>query len=140
MKKIAVLSCIIVMAYNGIAGGYQVNLQGHRSLGMGHCATGLFHGPSSLFFNPGAFSMLDSSYIQANVHFIFANTVYQEPYPGTYTASTLPGVGTPFSAYFNFKPKDSKFNFGLGKHHTFTGINPLSSAIPCGIVYHNIRR
>jgi long-chain fatty acid transport protein len=119
MKKIAVLTCAILLAISSFAGGYQVNLQGHRALGMGHCATGLFHGPSSMFFNPGAFSMLDSSHFQINSHFVFANTAYQESFPGTYTTETQPGVGTPFSVYFNFKPKNSKFNFGVGVYTPF---------------------
>lgn len=119
MKRLAALCCLLLVLCTGYSGGYQVNLQGHRALGMGHCGTGLFHGPSSLFFNPGAFSMLDSNHIQLNSHFIFANTAYQEPYPGTYTTETLPGLGTPFSAYFNYRPKGSKFNFGLGVYTPF---------------------
>ncbi len=119
MKRVLGLATALLVSQLLLAGGYQVNLQGHRALGMGHCGTGILHGPSALFFNPGAFAFLDSNNIQANVHLIFANTVYREPYPGLYTTETLPGLGTPFSTYFNYKPTDSPWNFGLGIYTPF---------------------
>ena len=38
------------------AGGFQLNLQGSRQLGMGHTGTGLVYDAATLFFNPGGMS------------------------------------------------------------------------------------
>ena len=52
MKKI-VLSLLLSLPLIGQAGGFQLNVQGVRAIGMGGAFTGIAYGPASLFFNPG---------------------------------------------------------------------------------------
>ena len=87
-----------------LAGGFQVNLQGQKQIGMGHTGTALIMGPSSSFFNPGAFSFLETNSIALGACFIIPRTQYLEPSPGIYTTETEKGVGTPFTLYSSFRP------------------------------------
>ncbi len=121
MKKLlTVYITITLFSLNSFAGGFQVNLQGNRQLGMGHCGIGMLMGSSTTFFNPGGVSFLKSNSFSFGTSLVFANTVYQEPYPGMYQTRTLPGVGTPFYVYGNYKPKeDSKIAFGLSINTPF---------------------
>ena len=52
MKKI-IFSALTLSAFSAFAGGFQLNLQGVRSIGMGGAYTGLAHGPAAAYFNPG---------------------------------------------------------------------------------------
>lgn len=111
---------MMVMMTTAFAGGYQVNLQGARQLGMGHCGIGLLRGSSTVFFNPGGVSLLDNNSVSFGGSLVFANTLYQAPSPGIYQTRTLADMGTPFYFYGNFKPNpDSKLAFGLSINTPF---------------------
>ena len=115
------LISLSLIPYTSPAGGFQVNLQGQKQMGMGHCGTGLMLDGASLFFNPGSMIFLDSlSVTQLGASFIIPRSVYLEPAPGTYSAEMVHHVGTPFSAYCITKiKKQDKFNFGLGIYTPF---------------------
>jgi long-chain fatty acid transport protein len=87
------------------AGGFQVNAQGQKQLGMGHTGTGYFWDASTLFFNPGAASFLSYRYMaNAGSTILIPRSQYVEPSPGVYTASMVPNYGTPFNFYATYKP------------------------------------
>ena len=52
MKKI-LFSVLAMTNFVAFAGGFQVNLQGMRSVALGGAYVGLAHGPATNFFNPG---------------------------------------------------------------------------------------
>lgn len=52
MKKL-IFSVLSLASFTAFAGGFQVNLQGVRSVAMGGAYVGLAHGPATTFFNPG---------------------------------------------------------------------------------------
>ena len=119
-KRIKLLLVFLVLQVQFFAGGYQVNLQGSRQLGMGHCGIGLLRGSSTVFFNPGGVSLLEKNSFSVGTSLVFANTLYQEPSPGIYQTNTLPNLGTPVYLYANFKLKeDSKLAFGLSVNTPF---------------------
>lgn len=102
------------------AGGFQVNIQGQKSIGMAHCGVSLTGSPSSMFFNPGAFARLDSSHVYLGGSFIFANTWYKELEPGIYNTTTKKGIGTPVMLYASYQPASlPDFNFGIGVYTPF---------------------
>ncbi|MES2591349.1 MAG: outer membrane protein transport protein [Bacteroidota bacterium] len=122
MKKTAIF--LIICALNStllLAGGFQINLQGQKQAGMGHTGTGLLLDNSAILFNPGAVSFLDSLRgISFGTSLIFPRTIYLEPHPGTYTASTEANVGTPIMLYAAFKFKKSKnLSAGIGIYNPF---------------------
>jgi long-chain fatty acid transport protein len=115
-----ILIVLLLLHVQLFAGGYQVNLQGNRQLGMGHCGIGLLRGSSTVFFNPGGLSLLEKNSFSVGTSLVFANTLYQEPSPGLYQTNTLPNLGTPVYLYANFKLKeDSKLAFGLSVNTPF---------------------
>ena len=113
-----IISCFSLLA---LAGGFQVNLQGQKQMGMGHTGTGLLTDGASLFFNPGATSFLDSIRLaQIGASFIIPRSEYLEEYPGVYTAEMVHHVGTPFSIFMVGKTTTtSKLSLGLAIYTPF---------------------
>src|SRR5258708_7125029 len=87
---------------NSHAGGFQLNLQGQRQIGMGHTGTGYATDAATIFFNPGGMGWLDTMVnLSAGVSFIMPRTQYLEASPGTYTAEMIHNTGTPFEFYYS---------------------------------------
>jgi long-chain fatty acid transport protein len=60
MKKILLAVYLASAAFLAQAGGFQVNTQGQKALGMGGAFTAFNKDASTAYFNPGAMAMLDS--------------------------------------------------------------------------------
>ncbi|MFC5271069.1 OmpP1/FadL family transporter [Adhaeribacter terreus] len=101
------------------AGGFQVNLQGQKQIGMGHAGTGLALDEASVFFNPGAMSHLRQNGFQLGASGIISKIAYLETAPGNTTAKSDNPTGTPFSAYGVFGKEESSLKFGLGVYTPF---------------------
>jgi long-chain fatty acid transport protein len=101
------------------AGGFQVNLQGQKQIGMGHTGTGLAMDEASIFFNPGAMSHLRENGFKVGVSGIISKIAYLEKAPGNATAEADNPVGTPFQVYGVFGKTDSPLKFGLGVYTPF---------------------
>jgi long-chain fatty acid transport protein len=101
------------------AGGFQINAQGQRQLGMGHTGTGLLHSDATyLFFNPGAGIYIDRRVtITAGISLLKPRTMYLEPAPGIYTDEMVHNTGTPFEFYASFRA--GNFAFGLAAYTPF---------------------
>jgi long-chain fatty acid transport protein len=119
LKKIF-LGCaaVLLSASSAFAGGYQLNLQGIRNIGMGHTGVGMSYDASSVFFNPGALSFLKKSNVQASMSFVNSNIKYLGVSPSTYTATTDSPTGTPFQVYGAYKIND-KLTASLGVYVPF---------------------
>lgn len=116
-KLLAVLGCALLSGAAN-AGGFQVNLQGQKQIGMGHTGTGLAMDEASIFFNPGAMSHLRENGFQLGVSGIMARTAYANPETG-YTTETEHHIITPFQAYGVFGAKEGKLKAGLGVYTPF---------------------
>lgn len=103
------------------AGGFQVNAQGQKQLGMGHTGTGLCLDASSIFFNPGAMGFLNNKFmVSGGTTLLFPRSVYVEPAPGIYTESMVHHVGTPFNIYANWNSgRISQLSVGFGIYTPF---------------------
>lgn len=104
-----------------LAGGFQLNLQGQKQLGMAHTGVGLLSDASTVLFNPGAVSLLDSSFrISVGMNLLFPRVTYLEPAPGNYSAETVHNIGTPFTFYAATRIKNKpELAFGLGIYTPF---------------------
>lgn len=74
--RLSVLCGLIFLCGWVHAGGFQVNTQGQKAIGMGGALTGRALDGSVVFFNPGGMSMLDSSYINAGGAFLISRTSF----------------------------------------------------------------
>ncbi|MBC7412719.1 MAG: outer membrane protein transport protein [Bacteroidia bacterium] len=122
MKLITVLLTTCALATHLttlVAGGFQLNAQGAKQLGMGHVGTGLATDASALFFNPGAISFADSARLRLAVAgtFINANIQYIN---GSYSARNVPHLGTPINLYASYQPiKNIPLNVGMAIYTPF---------------------
>ena len=127
MKRrfLAFLGCAMLsgMAY---AGGYQVNLQGQKNIGMGHTGVGLALDEASIFFNPGAMSHLRENGFQLGASGIISKIAYLETAPGNTTAQTDNPLGNPFTVYAVYGKEESPLKFGLGVY------TPYGSSVSWG--------
>jgi long-chain fatty acid transport protein len=109
----------VLISAEVLAGGFQLNLQNNRSLGMGHTGVGFRLGAASGFYNPGALSFSGTEVI-IGLNLVAANIGYREIEPGIYMASNNNGLGTPFHGYAAIRPgENSKFVFGLAAYTPF---------------------
>jgi long-chain fatty acid transport protein len=101
------------------AGGFQINAQGQRQLGMGHTGTGLLHNDASyLFFNPGAGIFIDRRLtVTAGISLLKPRVVYLESAPGMYTTEMMHNTGTPFEFYASWRT--GNFAFGVAAYTPF---------------------
>jgi long-chain fatty acid transport protein len=117
MRKILISLVFLLLVNFLYGGGFQVNLQCTRTLGMGHAGTALTLGPSSVFFNPGAITFTTPG-VQGGASLVFANISISEHAPAQTTYNNLPNTGTPFGLYATEKINDKLF-FGLGVYTPF---------------------
>ncbi|MFB9863123.1 OmpP1/FadL family transporter [Rufibacter immobilis] len=113
-KFLAFLGSALLSASIATAGGYQVNLQGQKQIGMGHVGTGLVLDQSSIFFNPGALAHLRQNGIQLGVSALTSKIAYRSLSPGISEARTDNPMGTPFQAYASYGAEESPWRFGIG--------------------------
>src|ERR1041385_5471140 len=113
-KKLTLFLFIFLFVIKANAGGFQVNAQGIRQLGMGHTGTGLGFDAGTLFFNPGACRFIPGKFVvNAGTTFLIPRSQYLEPSPGIYTESMVHHVGTPFNLYALWNPAKIQ-NLSLG--------------------------
>ncbi|GGK88423.1 OmpP1/FadL family transporter [Rufibacter glacialis] len=113
-KFLALLGSAMLTASVASAGGYQVNLQGQKQIGMGHVGTGLVLDQSSIFFNPGALAHLRQNGIQIGVSALSSKIAFRDASGGISEARTDNPMGTPFQVYASYGPTDSPWRFGIG--------------------------
>ncbi len=127
MKKLLTTSLLIVFLIPlSFGSGYQVLLQGNRTIGMGNLGVMMHADASSLFFNPGAMGFMDHNSVMIGFNPIFAGNTYWDSQTENshYEANTDNPTGTPFYAYGVWGLKESNFKFGIGVVTPFgSGVN-----------------
>lgn len=120
---IRLASAFSLLVSHAFAGGFQVALQGQRQIGMGHTGTALAYDASSIFFNPGSLSFTKTNNITLGGSLIRSRVNYLAPQdpnaPSDYNVSSQSPLGTPFTFYASFGPKDGDLKFGIGAYTPF---------------------
>lgn len=108
---------IIFLSFTALAGGFQINTQGHKALGMGGAFTGNCTDASSVFFNPaGITSLKKKHFLTSGVAFINPNvSVQTDAVPNTDMTSP---VANPIQFYYAFKLNE-KLSFGFAINNQF---------------------
>lgn len=124
MKRI-LLPLLGVLPLLGIAGGFQVNLQGNQQSGMGHLGTSFYLGASSAYFNPAMMGHGESKIsIEAGASAITSYVIYQNQETGNEAETSNP-TGTPFYLYGTYQINE-KTTAGLAVY------TPFGSAVEWG--------
>jgi long-chain fatty acid transport protein len=97
MRK-TLLSAIIAAPLLASAGGFQLNVQGAKAVGMGGAFTGVGTDASSVFYNPGAMTKLQGHNFNVGINFITPFVSLQTP--ETVNIDQTSGIGTPFHFYY----------------------------------------
>ena len=115
MKKI--LSVILLaISVSGFAGGFQLNVQSVRSLGMGGAYCGFARGTESVFFNPGGMTNLKGHNFTLGGSLIFPLVSLQtDAYDNINQTSPM---GTPIHFYYGGQITEKLF-VGLGINNQF---------------------
>ncbi len=96
------------------SGGYQVNLQGQKQIGMGVVGTAFITDASTLFYNPGGLTFLKkNNQFSMGLSLINSFAAFRKAAPSIYEAETNNPIGTPFYFYGAIKINE-KFSVGLG--------------------------
>ncbi|MFC5272209.1 OmpP1/FadL family transporter [Adhaeribacter terreus] len=112
MKKILLAVYLFSTTMLAQAGGFQVNTQGQKALGMGGAFSAYNKDASAAFYNPGALAMLDSGrYISIGSTFLMPKTTFLS----TNTATTFEMESQPFFPSYLYAaiPVSERFTAGL---------------------------
>ena len=100
-----------------VAGGFQINTQGAKALGMGGSFTGLCNDASCVFFNPAGMSDLNNRHeLYLGMSFIFPQVAVQTAANSNVDQNSP--VAMPIELYYVYKCTD-KLSFGLGINNQF---------------------
>jgi long-chain fatty acid transport protein len=116
---IIVLSALVVGVM--FAGGYQLNEQGARAVGMGGAFVATASDPSAIYFNPAGLAFQSGMNVLGGINFIVPSTSYS-PVSGSFmqsgSISTNSQVFTPFNIYGSYQVND-QIVVGLGIYNPF---------------------
>jgi long-chain fatty acid transport protein len=114
-----VLSVLIVCS--ALGGGYQLNEQGARAVGMGGAFVATASDPSAIYFNPAGLAFQNGFNVLGGINFIIPSTTYA-PASGSFmqssSVSTNSQVFTPFNIYGSYQISD-QLVVGLGIYNPF---------------------
>jgi long-chain fatty acid transport protein len=109
MKRI-VLAALTLTPFLTFAGGFQLNLQGIKGVGMGGAFTGLGSDASTVFFNPAGMNNLSGHSFTAGFNYVMPKVSLQTPETANIN-QTSPNA-TPFHFYYSGQLNDRmKFGF-----------------------------
>lgn len=115
MKRVIVI--LGLMAHHfAFAGGFQLNVQGVKAVGLGGAFTGLSTDASSVFFNPGAMSLLSGHHIMGGVHLVTPSVSLQTAV--NYNIDQTTGNANPMHFYYVGQVND-KINVGFLVNNQF---------------------
>lgn len=125
----------LAISTHALAGGFQLNLQGIRSIGLGGAYTGLAIGPSSVYYNPGALTQLKSHSFNLGVNYVMPSVSLQTAVNDNIN-QTSPNA-TPFHAYYGGKITDKIF-VGFGINNQFGSSSSFDSEWEGKYIVQNI--
>jgi long-chain fatty acid transport protein len=109
-----VLSVLVVCI--ALGGGYQLNEQGARAVGMGGAFVARASDPSAIYFNPAGLAFQSGINVLGGVNFILPSTKFKDL--AGVESSTKSQVFTPVNLYGTYQLND-QFVVGLGVFNPF---------------------
>jgi len=110
MKKFLLLSFLAISTIS-YSGGFQLNVQSIRAIGMGGAYTGFAYGPASVFFNPGGMTTLRGHNLCAGINLVFPKVSLQTEFADNINQTS--GMATPFHFYYGGELIPEKLFVGL---------------------------
>jgi len=107
MRK-TLLSALFLTPFLALAGGFQLNVQGIKAIGMGGASGASGSEVSSVFFNPGAITQLKGQNFSFGLNIIDPAVSLRTPQ--TANIDQTSGIGLPFLFYYSGSLFKEKFN------------------------------
>lgn len=114
MRKFIVL---MILPFSAIAGGFEINTQGIKGLGMCGAFTAIASDASSVFYNPGAMSFCEKSSVTLGATISKSTTSFLSPFDGN--IKTINEWQPRPHFYANYKINE-KLAVGLGYNSIFS--------------------
>lgn len=115
MKHIFITT-LLILNFIAFGGGFQVNLQGVRSIGMGGAYVGLAHGPATTFFNPGGLTNITGHQFSVGLNTIHPSISLQTDVYDNINQTTK--MSTPIYLYYGGQISE-KLYVGFGINNQF---------------------
>lgn len=112
----AVLFVLVVCI--AVGGGYQINEQGARAVGMGGAFVANASDPSAIYYNPAGLTSQKGINLLLGGNLIIPSTTFKGPLPSTTETPTNSQVFTPINIYGTYQVND-KIVVGLGVFNPF---------------------
>lgn len=134
MKKI-IFSALVMANIAAFAGGFQVNLQGVRSIAMGGAYVGLAHGPATTFFNPGGLTNIEGHQFSFGLNTIHPSISLQTEVNDNIDLTS--GVSTPLHFYYGGQITE-KLYVGFGINNQFGSSSSFEDSWQGRFIVQNI--
>ncbi len=115
-KNSLIISLILSSTTFIYAGGFQINLQGHKSIGMGGAFTSVCSDASAVFYNPAGITTLIGHNIMTGVSMIIPNISLQTS--SFSNIDQISKISTPIQLYYT-KQLNHKFTAGISINNQF---------------------
>lgn len=135
MKKI-LFGLFLGAASFSFAGGFQLNVQSVRGLGLGGAYAGLRGGPASVFFNPGGMGTMSGHNFNAGCSLIFPLVSLQTP--STDNINQTSGMANPIHFYYAGEIIEDKLYVGLSINNQFGSSSSFEDSWEGRYVVQNI--
>ncbi|CAG5082362.1 OmpP1/FadL family transporter [Parvicella tangerina] len=116
MRKGWSIIVLTFMSISAFGGGFQLNTQSVRALGLGGAFTAWANDPSALFFNPGAMYQVKGHHFIAGLHYVMPRVSLQTPSTDNINQTT-PNAN-PIHFYYTGQLTD-KLNVGFAVNNQF---------------------
>lgn len=107
---------LLLLPFYGKSGGFQVNTQGQKAIGLGGSVTGFALDASVCYFNPGALAALQTNQFNAGLSFLMPKSTFLGATGESESMTSQ--VYTPFYLYGNYS-LNSKISLGLSVNTPF---------------------
>ncbi len=122
-RFLGLLAVVSILATGTLfAGGYQLNEQNARAVGMGGAFAATASDPSAIYFNPAGLAFQDGFNVLGGINFIQPYSSFAPEQNGPLANypnyNTKPQIFTPFNIYASYKLSD-KIAVGLGVYNPY---------------------
>lgn len=118
MNKLLIILIILAFKTHVFAGGFQINEQGAKAMGMGGAFTAQANDPSAIFFNPAGLGFQKGMKVMLGTALIFPSTNFTSPDPYS-TKTKMKSQIFYLNNFYGTYGMDNGFAFGLGVYNPF---------------------
>ena len=117
MKRLTLLVCLLSGSLAVSAGGYQLNMQGQKALGLAGAFTAYSRDASAVFYNPGNLARLDTNMISVGASVLRPQTAFRNQNTGQLTVSS--SVYQPVGYAYGVYQLSNRFAAALGLYQPY---------------------